>query len=65
VYTRRRLAGVRVRIWGAGLTARSLVTGRRGKVTFQVRPRVLGHVHLRASKPGFTTTTRVVRVRMG
>ena len=65
MYTRRRLAGVRVRIWGAGLTARSLVTGRRGKVTFQVRPRVLGHVHIRASKPGFTTTTRVLRVRMG
>ncbi len=63
-YTRQRVAGVRVRIWGAGLTARSLVTGRRGKVTFRVRPSHLGHVYIRATKPGFTTATRALRVRV-
>lgn len=63
--TRHAVAGVRVRIWGAGVSARSLVTGRRGRVTFRVRPSARGPIYIRSSKPGFTTTTRVLRVRGG
>ena len=56
---------MRVRIWGA----RSHRPVARDRATRESHlpgaPRILGHVYLRASKPDFTTTTRVLRVRMG
>jgi len=55
--------GVRVKIWGAGLTARSAKTNASGRVTFNIKPRRKGTIYVRATKIGFKTATTKVAVR--
>jgi len=57
------LGGVRVRIWGAGLRARTKRTTADGRVTFSVTPRKRGRIYVRATKAGFYTTQTSVVVR--
>jgi hypothetical protein len=55
--------GAKIRIWGAGLTARVKATSSAGKVSFSIRPRKRGKLYIRATKGGFRTLNTYVVVR--
>ncbi len=62
------VAGVSVRIWGAGLTARTVKTKANGRVIVSLKAKKKGVIYFRATKAGFkmaTTkvTVKVVRIR--
>jgi hypothetical protein len=62
------VAGVSVRVWGAGLTARTVKTKANGRVIISVKAKKKGVINFRATKAGFkmaTTkvTVKVVRIR--
>ncbi|HSB37885.1 MAG TPA: hypothetical protein VLD13_02260 [Gaiellaceae bacterium] len=59
----RRVAGVRVRIKGAGVRASVKRTNRQGQVVFKVRPRKRGKLVFSATKPGYQPAYRSLRVR--
>jgi hypothetical protein len=58
-----RLAGVRIRVSGAGIRARVAVTNSSGRVTFRVKPRRRGFLTFTATKPGYQSATARLRVR--
>jgi hypothetical protein len=51
------VAGAAVRVWGAGLKARTVKTNAKGQVTLRFTPRRKGALYVRATKAGFRTTT--------
>jgi hypothetical protein len=57
------IPGVSIRIWGAGLKARTVKTKATGRAAFIVRPRKRGTIWLRATKAGFKPATTAIRVR--
>ncbi len=57
------IAGVNVRLWGAGLRARTKRTAADGRVTFGITPRKRGRIYLRATKAGYFTTQTSIPVR--
>ncbi len=59
----RRLAGVRVRLAGAGGRAVARRTSAAGTATFKVRPRKRGKLLVSATKSGFQPAYRTLRVR--
>ena len=59
----RRLAGVRVRITGAGMRAVAKRTGRLGQASFKVRPKKRGKLVLSATKAGFQPAYGSLKVR--
>jgi len=58
-----RLAGVRVRVTGAGVKPRALRTNRFGSVVFKVKPRRKGTLSFTATKAGYQPAYATVRVR--
>jgi hypothetical protein len=58
-----RLAGVRVRVTGAGVRPRALRTNRFGSVRFTVRPRRRGTLTFTATKGGYQAAYGTLRVR--
>ncbi|MDP9294087.1 MAG: isoprenylcysteine carboxylmethyltransferase family protein [Actinomycetota bacterium] len=60
---RRRVAKALVGVSGPGLRARPRRTGRRGTVTFRVRPMARGTVRFKIEKRGYATAEAVLRVR--
>jgi hypothetical protein len=60
---RRRVAKAHVRVTGRGLGIRPRTTGRRGTVTFRLRPMARGKVRFRVEKRGYATVEVVRRVR--
>ncbi len=62
--SRAAIGGVKIRVWGAGLKARTYKTKADGRVTFTLTPRKRGRLYIRAAKPGFFTTQTSVVVRV-
>jgi hypothetical protein len=62
--SRAAIGGVRVRLWGAGVTARTKTTRADGRVTFSITPRRRGRIYVRATKAGFYTAQTSVAVRV-
>jgi len=58
------IPGVKVRVWGAGLTARVKKTTSDGRVEFRLTPKRKGTVYIRATKAGYRTATAKVAVRV-
>jgi hypothetical protein len=58
-----RLAGVRVRLAGAGVRAVARRTRSTGKVTFKVRPKRRGKLLVSATKSGFQAAYGTLKVR--
>ena len=58
-----RLAGVAVRVSGAGVKARSSRTNRNGTVNFKLKPRKRGTLTFRATKAGYQAAYGTLRVR--
>jgi hypothetical protein len=59
----RRLAGVRVRLTGAGIKAVAKRTNARGQVSFKVRPKKRGKLLVSATKSGFQPAYGSLKVR--
>jgi hypothetical protein len=59
----RSLAGVTVRVSGAGMLARSWRTNRFGNLSVQLKPTRKGTVYLRATKTGYQVAVASLRVR--
>ena len=58
------IPGVSVRVWGAGLTARTVKTKANGRVVIKLKPKKKGVIYFRGTKAGFKTTTIKVTVRV-
>jgi hypothetical protein len=58
------IVGVSLRIWGAGLKARTVKTKANGRVTFTVKPKKKGLIYVRGTKVGFNTANTNVPVRV-
>ncbi len=58
------LPGVSIRVWGAGLKARTAKTNSAGRLTLRFTPPRKGTLYIRASKAGFRTTTMTLPVRI-
>ena len=58
-----RLAGVAVRVSGAGVKARSSRTDRNGTVAFKLKPRKRGKLTFRATKAGYQAAYGTLKVR--
>ena len=53
-----------VRIWGAGLKARTVKTKANGRVVVKLKPKKKGIIYFRGTKAGFKTATTKVTVRV-
>ena len=62
--SRAAIGGVSVRIWCAGITARTKKTRADGRVTFSFKPRKRGRIYVRATKAGFYTASTSIAVRV-
>ncbi len=56
--------GASVRIWGAGLKARTVKTKANGRIVIKVKPKKKGFIYFRATKAGFKMGTTQVAVRV-
>jgi hypothetical protein len=58
------IPGVKVRVWGAGLSPRTKKTASDGRISFKLTPRKKGVIYVRATKPGYRTATAKVTVKV-